>query len=70
MHDAYAAQAARGALVQESGDRDRRLVPVQAVQVDAVLDRPVAAPQLSQNLALEPGAQVGLLADIERIVDR
>ncbi len=71
MHDAHAAQAARQAVRQEFGDDRGRLVAGQPVQVDAVLDRPVAAAQLAQHLARHALAQVAeRLAGLERFVGR
>src|SRR6185369_13120307 len=70
VHDAYAAQSAREALLEEFDDQRGGLVAREAVQVDAVLDRPVAAAQLAQHLARYSVAQIGFLAEIERIVVR
>src|SRR6185436_17503350 len=71
VHDAHAAPAAHEAMVEEFDQHRSRLVAVQPVQVDAVLDRPVAAAQLAQRLVRHALAQIAqFLARLECFLDR
>src|SRR5437763_978205 len=54
VHDAHAAPATPAAMAQEFRDTDGGDVPVHAVQVELVLDHPVAAPQFGQDVARTP----------------
>jgi hypothetical protein len=71
VHDAHAAQAARRRRAHEFRHLLRCLPPVHAVQVEAVLYHPVAAPQPAQHLARHAIAQVGEFdAGVECVIHR
>src|SRR5688572_31874590 len=61
---------ARATVAQKLADRYGGLLAVHAVEVELILDHPVAAAQLSQDLARKPFAQENeLFARIDRVVD-
>ena len=69
MDHAHAARAARAGVEQEIGERVARFVAGHAVQVELALQRPVAAPQLRQDIGAEARAHerlpvLVLLADL------
>lgn len=70
MHDAHAAFAFPYRFGQEARDFLVRFVPVEAVQVDVVADRPAAPAQVAQHTARQAGAQKDVgLADGQQVVD-
>jgi len=58
VDDAHAAQSAAPALRDEFRGGERGLLRVQPVQVEVILDHPVRAAQLAQDVAWQPGTQV------------
>src|SRR6185503_3725899 len=71
VHDAHAADTTRQAMIEKFDDHRRCLVAGEAVQVDAVLDRPVAAAEFAQRLAGHAFAQVAeFLTSFQRLVGR
>src|SRR5947209_19267179 len=70
VDDAHATHAPLPAVAQELADADRRHVPVHAVQIELVLDYPVAAPELAQHVAAEAFAEISeLIARIHGVIE-
>src|SRR5690242_12425954 len=57
VDDPHAAQSAPAGVGEEARRLERRLVGGEAVQVELVLDHPVRAPELSQDVARKAGPQ-------------
>src|SRR5258708_26920857 len=71
VHDAHAPQSQAPAFGEELRRRGGRLLGGEAMQVEIVLDHPVRAPELAQDLARQSGAKVrGIALDLCIVVQR
>ncbi|EXI75154.1 MAG: hypothetical protein AW07_01389 [Candidatus Accumulibacter sp. SK-11] len=71
VHDAQAALAGELRIGDELRDLCMRLLPVQPVQVDVVLNAPAAPTQVAQHAARHAATQEGVGAtEIEPVIDR
>ncbi len=70
MHDAQAAFSGALRFGEEAGHFGMCFVPVEAVQVGMILDRPASTAQVTQDAARESGTQEGIsVADGQQVVD-
>jgi len=58
MHDPDATLAVMQAFSQKAGEQVPRLIPVQAMQVDFILDHPAPTAQIAQDILGQSGAQI------------
>lgn len=58
MHDPDAALAMVQAFSQKAGEQMPRFIPVQAMQVDFILDHPAPTAQVTQDVLSQSGAQI------------
>lgn len=58
MHDPDATLAVMQAFSQKAGEQMPRFIPIQAMQVDFILDHPASSAQVAQNVLGQSGAQI------------